>query len=222
MKLAILVRRLTRHVLDVHAAFGRNNESDAASRTIDQEGKIKFPDDSGAYLEINPVDLLAGRAGLHRYEGPPKHFADSGLYLGHRFGEPYPASPSRLLLLKLAFSAPARVDLRFHDPNRASQFLRRGHGVGGAQHRDPARNRDAEFLEDGLGLVLVDIHLRSLVRWPPWRLTADQAVFTPVQWGKRAPSPLARSIPRSRLSNPHELLLIGSAACKAKICDFRL
>ena len=68
------VRRVMRHFLDVHAAFGRNNESDAARRSIDKEGKIEFLDDIGAFLEINPVDLLAGRAGLYGHEGPAEHF----------------------------------------------------------------------------------------------------------------------------------------------------
>ena len=87
VKLVIRSGRLMRHLLDVHAAFGRNNESDPARRTVDEQGKIEFLDDRGAFLEINPVDLLAGGAGLHGDEGPPEHFADKGLDLGHGFGE---------------------------------------------------------------------------------------------------------------------------------------
>ena len=131
-------------------------------------------------FEINPVDLLSGRAGLCRNKDPAKHLGDNGLHLRHRLGESYPPFAACFLLLKRAFATTARMDLGFYDPNRASQLLCRGDGLGGAQHRDPARHRDAEFLEDGFGLVLVDVHLRSLVRRSPRRLTADQAVFTPV------------------------------------------
>ena len=124
VKLVIRSGRLMRHILDVHAAFGRNNESDAACGPIDQQGQIEFLDDRGAFFEIYPVDLLAGGAGLHGDEGAPEHLANIGLDLGHGFGEPDAALAARLRLLELALAAPARMDLGLHDPDRTAQLLR--------------------------------------------------------------------------------------------------
>jgi hypothetical protein len=159
--------------------------------------------------------LFAGGAGLYRHEGPPKHLAGKSLDLGHRFSESYPPLAARLLLLELAFAPPAGVDLGFYDPNRASQLLCRGDGVDGAQDRDPARNRDAEFLEDGFGLVLVDIHLRSFVPAVAVGLNADQAVFTPVQRGNELELAGSEHSPHAYQARMN-FYLVGSAARQQK------
>ena len=59
-----LFRRVMRDRLDVHAAFGRDDEGDAADRAVDQQRQIELAVDVGAVLDIEAVDLLAGRTGL--------------------------------------------------------------------------------------------------------------------------------------------------------------
>jgi hypothetical protein len=57
-----------------------------------------------------------------------------------------------------ALAAAPGVDLGFHHPHRAAQFLAGGDRLVDAECRESARNRDAEFGEDRLGLVFVDVH----------------------------------------------------------------
>jgi hypothetical protein len=59
-----LLGRVVGDGLDVHAAFGRDDEGDAADRTVDQERAIELAVDVGAVFDIEAVDLLAGVAGL--------------------------------------------------------------------------------------------------------------------------------------------------------------
>jgi hypothetical protein len=66
-----------------------------------------------------------------------------------------------------SFPSPARVDLGFHDQLAATQIFRRALRLGWAARRFPGRGGDPEFLQQLLGLVLVNIHSpikRSLSR----------------------------------------------------------
>src|ERR1700761_2490224 len=116
------LRRLVRHFFDIHAAFGRYNESNAGSGAIDECGKIEFALDSRAFLDIEPVDLLACRARLYRNKRPPKHFACEGFDLLDRACEPHAAFVARFLLLEFAFAAAAGMDLALDDPERAAKL----------------------------------------------------------------------------------------------------
>jgi hypothetical protein len=58
------------------------------------------------------------------------------------------------------FPSPAGVDLRFHDQLAAAQIFRRALRLGGASRRFTRRRGDAKFLQQLLGLVLVNIHPR--------------------------------------------------------------
>ena len=51
------------------------------------------------------------------------------------------------------------MDLRLHDIDRAGQGLRRGGRVLGLQNRDADGDGGAEFTQNGLGLILMDIHV---------------------------------------------------------------
>ncbi len=75
-----LFRRVVRDSLDVHAAFGRNDEGDLADGAVDEQRKIEFAVDVGAVLDVEAVDLLAGRAGLRRHQRVAEHVL--GMSLG--------------------------------------------------------------------------------------------------------------------------------------------
>ena len=143
-----LVRRVVRDLLDVHAAFGRDHDRDARGRAIDQHRQVELPLDGGAFLDVEPVHLLAARAGLvrdqRRAEQPRRllsHVVDG---LDH--------------LDAAGLAAAAGVDLRLHHPDRAAELLRGLHRLVDAERRDAPRHRHAETSQHRLGLVLVDVH----------------------------------------------------------------
>ena len=106
-----LLGRVVRDLLDVHAAFGRDHERDARGFAVDQRREIELAVDRRAFLDVEPVDLLAVRPGLvrdqHRAEQPlrlPAHVLD------------------RLDDLDAAgLAAAAGVDLRLDDDDRPSR-----------------------------------------------------------------------------------------------------
>ena len=59
---AIFSGVVVRDLLDVHAAFGRDDEGDARGGAVDEAGEIEFAGDAGAFLDIEAVDDLALRA----------------------------------------------------------------------------------------------------------------------------------------------------------------
>ena len=68
-----LLRRLVRHFLDVHAAFGGGDEGDARCRAIHQRGQIKFAVDGRAVFDIKPLHQAAMRARLMRHQRHAQH-----------------------------------------------------------------------------------------------------------------------------------------------------
>ena len=86
-----LFRRLVRDVFDVDAALGGKDEGDAARRTVDQRGEIEFLVDRGAVLDIEPVDLLSSRAGLHGHQRRAEHLLGELPDLLDRAGEAHAA-----------------------------------------------------------------------------------------------------------------------------------
>ena len=156
-----LLRRVVRDLLDVHAALGRDDEGDAARLAVDERREVELGGDVRAFLDVEPADLLAGRAGLDRDQRPAEHLADVALDLLDRFREAHAALVAGLRLLEPALAAAAGVDLRLHHPDRPAELLRGRFRLLGRHHRLAARHRHAELLEDGLGLVFVDVH-RSL------------------------------------------------------------
>ena len=59
-----LLGRVVRHLLDIHAAFGRNHDRDPRGHAVDQHREIELPGDRRAFLDVEAIDLLALRAGL--------------------------------------------------------------------------------------------------------------------------------------------------------------
>src|SRR3546814_10832031 len=68
-----LFRRVVRHILNVHAAFGGGDESHPPACAINQQSQIEFLGDIHAVSHIKAVDLLARFSGLHRNEGVAQH-----------------------------------------------------------------------------------------------------------------------------------------------------
>src|SRR6056297_3362237 len=113
--------------LDIHAAFGRGGERDARGLTIDQKREVEFLFDAGAVFDINPVHLLAGRAGLLGDEGAAQHALG---FLGgflDRLGEADTAGFACAGFLEAALAAATCVDLRLDHPEGAVEFRSEEH-----------------------------------------------------------------------------------------------
>jgi hypothetical protein len=147
-----------RHLLDVHAALGRDHEGDAAGLAVDQRRQVELGSDVRALFDVEAVDLLARRPGLERDERFSEHLLREGPHLLGRPREAHAALVAGLRLLEPALAAAAGVDLRLHHPDRPAELLRRRFRLLGRHQRLAARHRHAELLEDGLGLVFVDVH----------------------------------------------------------------
>ena len=148
-----------RDLLDVHAAFRRDDEGDLAGGAVDEHGEIELGLDVGAVLDIEAVDLLAGLAGLDRDEGVAEHLLREFLDLVDGLGEAHAALLAGGGFLELALAAAARMDLGLHDPERTAEFLGRGFRLVGGEDGHAAGDGQAEFLQDRLALVFMDVHV---------------------------------------------------------------
>ena len=110
-----LLRRVVRDLLDVHAAFGRGDDRDARGLAVDQHREIELLLDRRAVLDVEPVDLLALRAGLVRDERRAEQALCLLLDVLDRLDH----------LDAAGLAAPAGVDLRLHDPDRAAELAAR-------------------------------------------------------------------------------------------------
>ncbi len=106
---------LVRDLLDVHAAFGRDDEGDARGFAVDQHREIELLVDRRAFLDVEPVDLLAVRAGLVRDQRRAEHAGRFLLHVVDRFDD----------LDAAGLAAAAGVDLRLHHPDRAAELVAR-------------------------------------------------------------------------------------------------
>ena len=147
-----LLRRLVRHLFDVHAAFGGGDEGDAAGAAVDQRGEIKLAVDGRAVLDIEALHDAAMRAGLVRDQRHAEHALGFFLDILDGFDD----------LDAAAFAAAAGMDLRLHHPDRPAKLLRRSdrflHREGGLA----ARHGHAEAAQNLLGLIFVDVHGKFL------------------------------------------------------------
>ncbi len=156
-----LLGAVVRDVLDVDAAFGGDHERHFGGFAVDQDRQIELLVDVGAVLDVEPVDLLAVRAGLHRDQRRAQHLLGEFIDLGDRFGDADAALVAGRGFLELALAAAAGMDLALHHPDRAAQRFRGHVGIGGPQHRHALRDRHAEFVQQRLGLVFMNIHLTA-------------------------------------------------------------
>ena len=107
-----------RHFLDVHAAFGGDDEGDAAGFAVHQRRQIQLALDGRAVFDIKPLDQAAGGAGLVGDQGHAQHALGFLLHLLDGLDH----------LDAAALAAAAGMDLGLHHPDRAAQFLGRRHG----------------------------------------------------------------------------------------------
>src|SRR5271170_3690831 len=157
-----LFRRAMRDVLDVDAAFGRKHEGDLADGAIDQRGEVELLVDRGAFLDIEPVDLLAGGSGLDGHQRRPEHLLRELPDLLDRFGEAYAALVAGRGLLELALAAPARVNLALDHPEGTAESLGSRLRLGGRERGPAVRYRRGECAEHRFGLIFMNVHGKEL------------------------------------------------------------
>ena len=99
--------------------------TNATSRgfAVDQDREIELLVDVGAVLDVEAVDLLAWRAGLHRDQRLAEHLLGEFVDLGDRLGEADAALGVGGGFLELALAAAAGMDLALHHPERAGKLL---------------------------------------------------------------------------------------------------
>ena len=101
-----------------------------------------------AFLDQQAPHLLAFRAGLVCHQLHAENLARKLTYFIQRLRHLHAA----------ALAATARVNLRFHHPDFAAQFLGCRNGLLNAEAGFPARGRHAELAQYFLTLVLVYLH----------------------------------------------------------------
>ena len=153
-----LFRRVMRDALDVHATLCRDDEGDARSLAIDQHGEVELLLDIGAVLNVEAVDLLAVRPGLHGDERMAEHLGRVALHLVNVESETHAALGLGGEFLELALAAPASMDLALHHIERTWKLFCRLDGLFRRQGRKSGGHRRAEGLQDGFGLVFMDVH----------------------------------------------------------------
>ena len=134
---------------------------DPAGLAIDQQREIIFLGDVDAVGDVEPLDLLAVRAGLDRDQGLAEHLGGMLADLVDRPGEAHAALGVRPELLELALAAAAGVDLRLDHPQRPGKLLGRRDRFLDAHRRIARGHRHAIFREQFLGLIFVDVHGRG-------------------------------------------------------------
>ena len=156
------LRRVMRDVLDVDAAFRRKHEGDLADGAIDQRGEVELLVDRRAFLDIEPIDLLAGGSGLDGHQCRPEHLLRELPDLRDRFGEAHAALVAGRGLLELALASAARVNLALDHPERAAESLGRRLRFVGRERGAPVRHRRGECAEHRFGLIFMNVHGNEL------------------------------------------------------------
>src|SRR5690606_24656435 len=156
-----LFRRLGRHFLDIHAAFGRGDEGDARGRAVNEDGEVELALDGGTFLDIEAVHFLAFGARLmgheRRTEQAPCLLLDILDRLHH--------------LHAAGLAATARMDLRLDDPYRPAQLFRFRDSLFRSERCMPPGHRHTVLRKHGFGLVFVNIHEKPS-GWKASRKTA--------------------------------------------------
>ena len=161
-----------RDLLDVHAAFGRDDHRDAAGLAVDQHRQIIFGGNVDAIGDVEAVDLLAGVTGLDGDQRVAEHFARVLANIVERLGEAHTALGIGTQFLELALAATAGMNLRLDDVKRPRQLFGAGNRFFDGQRGMAGRDADAIFREQFLGLIFVDVHEGShaFLMWPGGRL----------------------------------------------------
>ena len=180
-----LLRRRVRHLFDVHAALGRGDDRHAAGLAIDQHRQIELAGDVGALFDIEPAHQPALRTGLVGDQRHAEHGLGERVHLAERLGD----------LDAAALAAAAGVDLRLDHPDRPVELFRRLHGLIDREGRIALRDGNAEGLQDGLGLVLVDVHGKRRPLRSSARREVAGLIGVECDRPQRRPSGFSRAIP---------------------------
>ncbi len=153
-----LLRGGVSDVLDVHAALGGGDHRHPAGLAVDQQREVELAGDLRALFNIEATDHAALRPGLVGHQHPVQHLLGVGADLVDRLDDADAALGVGAEALEAALAAAAGVDLRLHHEDGAAQVLRGLDRLFDRVGGEPARDGDAELFEDGLGLMLVDVH----------------------------------------------------------------
>jgi len=146
-----------RHGLDVHAALGRGNDGDAADRAVHQHREIQLAFDVAAVLDVEPFHGAARVARLLGHEILAQHRRSMRADIVGGLGYADTALAARIVL-EVTLAASTGMDLRLHHGDGATQLAGDIHRLVFGVSDAALQNRDGEFGQEGLGLILVDIH----------------------------------------------------------------
>ena len=141
--------------LDVHAALGGGDDHGARGGAVEEDREIVFFLNIARDGEVDRLDLATGGTGLSGDERLTEHIASHGEGVGFGFAEFDAAFEA---IGKRTFAAAAGVDLRFHHRRALGEGGEGGDEAGGAGGGGAFGHGDAEFLKEGFGLILVDVH----------------------------------------------------------------
>ena len=142
------LRMFLRDFFDFHTARRARHENRSACNTIDKNAEIQLTLDVEAFFDEYSPDNPPLRPSLRRHEFHPEHLFGEGCGLFRRSCDLHSAR----------FAAPASMDLRLYDDNRRPKARSRCPRFVFAEDGFTARHRHTELGEDGLGLVLVNLH----------------------------------------------------------------
>ena len=108
-----LLGRVVGHVLDVHAAFGGDDDGHPAGLAVDQQREVELAGDGGALFDIEAVHDTALGTGLVGDQGHAQHALG---FLAHVVQALDHLDPA-------ALAAAAGVDLGLDYPDRPAQLL---------------------------------------------------------------------------------------------------
>jgi hypothetical protein len=117
--------------------------------TVNEQREVKLLRDRGAFLDIKTTHETTLGACLVGDERHAKHTRRFGFYGVDGLHDLHAA----------ALAAATGMDLGFHHPDRTAEIVCGLHGFVDRECGDAARNRNAKFLEDSLGLIFVNVHL---------------------------------------------------------------
>ena len=166
------LRRLRRDGFDLHAALRARHHQRCGYRAIEQNGEINFARDLGRFRDEDFVDDAAVRAGLMRDQSLPEHFRGNFARFLGRLHEVHAAFES---IRERPLPSPAGMNLRFHHEIDISQLARDLLSFFRCGGHFSTRRGHAEFLQQSLRLILVNVH--SGVREQSLEMRARQSKF---------------------------------------------
>ena len=141
-----------RHFLDFHATRCARHDYRRGDGAVHEDAQVKFALNVQAFLDQQALHNASRRTGLRRHQ---RHAHDGLRKVG--------SLRRRLRQLHASrFAASSRMDLRLDDNNLCSKLLRHGTRLFGRGDHFAARRRYAEFSEDFLCLIFVDLHRPSI------------------------------------------------------------